>query len=727
MTAGRPAKQSREAPRGSADAEGGKESGARRRIETFAALAGIWLAAGFIARCLPNASLIVPAAGIASALLIASDLFPDRAKKAGAFCFRYRWALAAAVFCLCVCLRLHGSSIGAYDEIFPTRSAGGESTLFGIPRWVRSDEFGVATMKYFSQEANGYALYSTRMSLSPMNMVLDYYSPVWDWTILGKPLSWGFLLFGSETGLSWYWCGLELLLFMTALETCRILTGGRRTEALLGACLAALSPAVQWWVMPHMPPVLLYAMALFTAGYGVFTAKTGLARRGFAALTATAVIGYALSIFPSFQVPCAVAVLVLLAACLSRDRDRIRFTGRDAAAILIPMAFAGVILGRFLLASRAELELLLRTAYPGRRVALGGDGRLSDLFADVRSLFLAYGDVPETNNSEAATHIHLAPLFLCMSPRLFSRMKRAGDRQLTVGLALAAVLLGQIAFMLAGVPRWLGEATPLRYCSRMRDVYGWTAALFTVWGLSALLRHPEYLSRRERLLWPLGYAAACLLLRVGELRAYFSGFVLAGHALGWLPAVLGAAALAALPLLAASGRKRALGLLAALLMFFAGGTVNPVERGAGAVFDHPLSAAVAEIAGKEPDSLWLCTDCEFIFSNFLAANGARVLSATNFYPDPEKWAVIDPEGACAEETNRYANQRAELTGSGRGVELLRPDCIRIRLDPSMLKRLGIRYLMSPEDHTDLLARNGIGCERVAGQDGYSVWRLLYEG
>lgn len=165
--------------------------------ERLLILAAVWACETFIRRALPNAALILPLAGLVSALLLLAWAFPARVKTAAEFCSRCRWALALPVFCLCVCLRLHGSSIGVYDEVFPTQITAEESTLFGAPRWIRSDEFGVATPKYFSQAANGYALYSQQMSLSPTNIVLDYYSPVRDWTILGKPMAWGFLLFGN--------------------------------------------------------------------------------------------------------------------------------------------------------------------------------------------------------------------------------------------------------------------------------------------------------------------------------------------------------------------------------------------------------------------------------------------------------------------------------------------------------------------------------------------------
>ena len=76
-------------------------------------------------------------------------------------------------------------------------------------------------------------------------------------------------------------------------------------------------------------------------------------------------------------------------------------------------------------------------------------------------------------------------------------------------------------------------------------------------------------------------------------------------------------------------------------------------------------------------------------------------------------------------TNRYANEDAVLTDGETSVELKWADNIKLNLNPESLKALDIRYLFTTADHTELLARYGIACEYVAGQDGYHIYRLIY--
>lgn len=699
-----------------------KQQTFRTGAEAALILAAVWLCAGFIRLVLPNSALIVSAALSASALVLLGYYFPTGARRAADFCFRYRWLLALLVFCVCVCLRLHGSSIGVYNEVFPTQITAEETTLFGLPRWIRTDEHGVTTPKYFSQAYNDYGLYSRQMSLSPTNMVLDYYSPVWDWTVLGKPMSWGFLLFGNEIGLSWYWCMEIILLFMTALEMCLILTRGDRLTSLLGAVMVALSPEIQWWMIPQLPPAILYAMALFCVCYWFFTAKTLPSKATSALLLAGTLIGFALSVLPAVQIPALYINIALLVVCLRRDRDRLGFTIKDIPRLLLSLALAAAVLGGFVLKSADDFPRALNTVYPGKRISTGGTWTVAALFPDLTSLFLPYRDTTYVNNCEVSTFIHLAPFFFLFSPRIMLYLKQKNDRNAAVGKTLMWILAVEAFFMLAGIPETLAKITFLSYSNRMDSVYDWTAMLFTVWGFSVLLKHPDIFSSKEKIGYPFAYGIACFLFMDGRTKEYFTlalphgGLLLLGSLM----------AIALLPALASFQKKRLLSTLLILLMFFCGATVNPVERGTGALTNHPVSAAMSEIAAREPESRWLCTDCTFYVSNFLLAIGAKVLDSTNSYPDAEKWAILDPLSQHEDLTNRYANESAVLTDEESWIEVTFLDQILLHLNPESLKELNIRYLFGPVDHTELLARYGIDSEYVTGQDGYGIYRLQYK-
>ena len=170
----------------------------RRFPETYLMAATIIAACMFVFRMLRNTTPILGLMAFLVAVILFAGCAPKKARAAADYCFQNRWQIALLLFILCLIFRISGSSIGVYDEIFPTQLKTAESTWFGVPHWIRSDEYGVTTPQFFSQAYNGYALHSSRMSLTPTNMVLDYYSPVWDLAALGKPLMWGYLLFGNK-------------------------------------------------------------------------------------------------------------------------------------------------------------------------------------------------------------------------------------------------------------------------------------------------------------------------------------------------------------------------------------------------------------------------------------------------------------------------------------------------------------------------------------------------
>ena len=174
-----------------------------------------------------------------------------------------------------------------------------EFNIIGTDRSIRTDEWAVQVPAFFSQYYNDYDVTSNRMSVGEENMILDYFAPAKCIITLGKPLNWGYILFGNEIGLSWYWCGQLILLFMSAFEMFMILCRRNIWVSFTGGFMITLSPCVQWWFLPHMPIVFLYAMILFDIGYYFFVAKSRWMKWLMTVLAGPLVVGFAFSLFPS--------------------------------------------------------------------------------------------------------------------------------------------------------------------------------------------------------------------------------------------------------------------------------------------------------------------------------------------------------------------------------------------------------------------------------------------
>lgn len=662
--------------------------------------------------------IILAVAAIVTVLIVLGIIFPDKMKKIGDFVLRFRWLVALAVFVFCLIFRLHGSSIGMYNSYLPTVSDEKQAEsyhIIGQDRTIRTDEWAVQTPAFFSQKYNDYAMMSSQMSVGKENMVLFYYAPVKDITVIGKPFSWGYLLFGNAVGLSWYWCGQLILLFMTSFELFYILTRKNVRLSIAGMFMIALSPCIQWWFLPHMPIVFVYAMGLFDIGYYFFTAEKKWVKWLMTCIAGPVIVGFALSLFPSCQLVTALVALTLLILCLIRDQEQIDFSLKQWYRIAIPVGITGIVLGYFGFFYLDDLMAEMNTVYPGKRISVGGDNTLYDLFTNLSSIYLPYQDSNVLNNSEVSTYIQFAPFFLLLFPRIVGYLKKKNDRDILVGKGLFVIMLVQIEFMCAGFSEKLSKITMFKYVNRMQIPYGWTAVIFTIWCVYALWKYRAAMFHRwEKLLYPCIFGLVYCTFIDDSVKSYIP--------LRWT--LLEIALFVMILLGIMLRRKKMFSYLMIGIMCTAGLLVNPVCTGISPVANHPLSAFIQEKAQEEPDAEWITVDTVSQMANFVLANGGRVLNATNFLPDFEKWEVLDPDGNYEEIWNRYLNQTVTLTDSKTSLENVATDAAVWHLNAKdMVKKLEVKYVLSTTDITVYTEKYGIKASAVFEQDGYTVYAI----
>ena len=170
---------------------------------------------------------------------------------------KYRYIIALVVFALMVICKVNFSSIDAWaGYIYNGDQYTG--TVLGEARGIRSDEWLVQTPYAFSQSlADGYyELYNENIGQGS-NMVFGE-APVFDITILARPLQWGYLLFGAEYGFSWYWSLKIVMLFMVSLELVLILSRKDKLLSIAGAIWLALSPCLMWWLSTSIADAYIY-------------------------------------------------------------------------------------------------------------------------------------------------------------------------------------------------------------------------------------------------------------------------------------------------------------------------------------------------------------------------------------------------------------------------------------------------------------------------------------
>ena len=599
------------------------------------------------------------------------------------FIIKWRYLIALIVFVLCVVFKIHGSSINEYNRLFSNYDEySSESLVLGKSRSIRSDDWLVQTPYYMSQYYNDYDKDNELVTLSGQDMLVAQNAPVKDITMIAKPFTWGYLMFGNEYGLSWYWCSKIILLILLSFEACMIITKKNKKVALLGTIMISFAPAVQWWFVPHAVDVFFWGLALFVTAYHFFITEK-LWRWLFMCLLSCSAITFVMVLYPPLQVPIGLAMAALLVACLLRDKKEITFKKKDIWRIVVMALFVLMVLGWVIWNSKDALMALNDTIYPGKRVSLGGGQGLGGLFTDLTSFLLPFRQITYSNNSEVSSFIQFAPIFLMLYPVIWKKMKR--DKNIIVGNTLLVCIIVMFVFMSIGFPELLAKLTLFSYVDsfRMKLAYGLVAVLFTIWGIDMIWK--KQIFTKKQIFGAIALFGLLYVCFVGSKELSYAGWKYYGVL------ILGLMVLAFLML----KRFRKLFLVSMTgVMLVAGATVNPIARGTSALFDHPLEQKINEIAKEDKDAYWLSVN-GILLQQLAIANGARMLNAVNFYPDMEKWKILDPSGEYSDIYNRYAHILVYLTEDT--TEFLTgsaPDNFTLKLSCKDALKWPTKYLLS---------------------------------
>ena len=639
----------------------------------------------------------------AAAIFIPVYLLLTYGKPVLRFAEKHRYPLAACVFAACVLLKLNGSSLSMWAQYLNTGGFSGDpdsyGVLFGFPRPIRSDEWAVFTPMCFSQQNNSFSGISELVRGVPTDTRTVYGLPSLSLIGIFRPFFLGYFL-GAEYGLTFYWTGRLIALFLTSYECALLYTNKDKLLSASAAVMLTFSPVVQWWFSTNgFADMLIWGQTAIVIWSQYMKPGRTLTGRILCALALIECAGaFLFTFYPAQEVPLAYLFAALF---IGYTLEHLKGAGlraaRDLTIIIGAVIVFAFICLSILMKSRETISLLLSTSYPGGRFETGGsETGISRMFGWIQNLFLpvdAANRIAE-NSCEAASVISLFPMGTILALTALLLLKR--DRQL---ICLTAVQLFFVLFLYAGFSADTAKLTLMSNVTqhRLKPIMGITEVFLLLRSVKLIFGHAPSTGR---------LATAIKLFAALVLSAGFTVCAVRTQPdfMNRLQMLMAFAVVFGMIFcLMNIGSRRfaaAFAVIVTMTTGLSGACVNPVQTGACAIGDNELVRAAREIAAEDPDARWITTDTVWVVDNILPAAGAKTLTSTQVYPAFETWEKADPDGIYRDFYNRYTSVSATLTDGPVTFELLNADQFKVSLTKEMLRTLDIGYIVSGRAYSE---------------------------
>ena len=638
--------------------------------------------------------------------------------------YRYRWPIGGILLILLVLCQLHGSSIGIYAYLLNEPDL--DPALWGYGHRFQLDEWAVFTPLAFSQYFDGGSGAFSYISAIPRAAATDvslvYGQPCWNLVTFFRPFLWGYLFMQPGYGLSFFWMGRLVVLFLVSFEFALLFTRGKRSLSVCYAMLVAFSPVVQWWFSVNS-----FVEILIWGQGGIWLINQYLSmpslRQRFVCvvLLAYCVVAYTLAMYPAWQVSFGY-VFLLLAVWLIYTKRRAACLGKkDAMLGLVLILAAALPLAYIIHQSWPTIQAFMATEYPGQRHGQGGSFDWRWLFSYPLLYVIPYGIPMNGTPTGLGTFISFAPLGIVLA--LWQYVKQGIKDHLVWSLVILDVLLA--CFFVFPWPELLAKVTLLSYVPQGRLIpvmqFIQLVILFRV-----LAADVPVLNRKLTGLVSLAY-----LLLIG----YIAWIVLddSKRVLGMVT-ILAFSACACLYLLR---QRRGLTMYIFLVAVISGMLANPLARGVQSVYGTELARQVQGVVAQDHTGKWLVegedtwgSDHIYYMNSYPIMFGAPTINSVNMYPYWPRWEALGINAAQRSVLNRYAHMNVTISND-EPTDFLNPkgrdvisDLVDVRVHTHDLKKIDVSYILTKKD-LSAYSDETVTFILFGNADGYNVYRVLY--
>ena len=632
--------------------------------------------------------------------------------------YKYRFVLSFLLLILLVSLKISGSSMGCWKLFL----GDGESGIrLGEPRVWRSDEWGTLTPLCFRQQYNtlgAYNRYSQTLGSILTDNMLVYGQPSWDILTLFRPFYWGYLFFGSERGLSWFWCSRLIVLFLSWFELGMLITDGQKKLSVMLSICVSFAPFLQWWfAINGLVEMLIYG-ACFVLGSNYLVSHAFNPRKIAVAVgMAVCAVGYVLTFYPTWMVPVAWGFVPLFLWVIIWKFNRKVLRRVDVMPWLLIFVITAAGLTILAVTSWDVITAELNSVYPGNAPSSSGGTGLWWMMKYPISLVSRFS--MNELIVENSSIICFAPAGFILA--LWVIIKEKKKDPLLILLLVMNLFLAW--YYCVGIPKWLAKMLLLSFVNSNRGPQVLGFLRLTLFVRAVALK--EKASKR----WLAALAAVISSAVPMRLALGFTKYEPGGLRYEYfdtaekIVVVWAILAVVFYLLYRARKSKYTMAVLGVCTVVLASSIwINPVAKGVPEITKSETMQQIRDLVKEDPQAIWLVVDMAYPATNIPAMAGADCLNTTQTYPQKTRWEMLDKEGEYEDIYNRYCHIRASL-GSKTMLELVSTDYVEVILSPEDLKKLNIRYIVSTNDFDEKIAA---GTTNIFTDSGIE-FQKYYEG
>lgn len=642
-----------------------------------------------------------------SVFIFAGLHFIVKPKKIYEFICDKRYIIAGLFLVLVMALKLNGGSLSRVDYYVGLQQNGDEiREEFGVPRDIRSDEWGTQSLYILSQKYDNYATKGDTLRGTKTDMFTLVNSPVKSPLAISKPFLLMFILLDNlSMGYSFYWFARITLMCLATYEVMRILTDKNKVLSLVGTILIAFSAATQWW---YCLDVLIWGEVILVLFNLFFESKKKITKILCAIGEVVAVLSYIFILYPGWMVSFAyifIPVLVLIVYKNIKQENFKRVDVIDITMICVAVLAIAAVIALWLITSYDTIVANTSTVYPGNRIATGGGE--NSLFAYFYNWFMPYeafktnisshnyfenGIEKYSNQCENATMLSLFPIPMILALVYVLRNKdKDGKRDLFLIISLIVSTFLSI-YAIIGFPEFLSKITLLHLAIGMRVAV--PIAAINVYMLMYIIGKVSNdnsikLIDNKIIVLIISLVMTCMCL-LGDGNNYLEIWQIVVSTIVFFIVFY-------LSLNLNNNKKKiALLIMISVITLIGGLTVNPIVRTVDVIENnHNLSSTLQKYVAEEPDSIWVGNNLPFILSNYMVANGVNTLSSSNVYPNEDMYKTLFGDNKDAENIwNRYHHLEIYIEDEETSLELVAKDYIRLVLNYKDLNKLGVDYILT---------------------------------